>query len=677
MRAMIQMARRPGKSLAGLLLCTLAAAILVIGGGQYCATVLTRANLDDRYDTLALASSEYLVERYEGGARPLSSLPDEYQEWVSEVIRTRPDLVKGESWSGGLSACIPEMTPDNFSRHEEGEYLEGYNDGNPYRCAVLEVRLTKVGTMPYEEIAQYWYPGSDSDEKVTIRYNVSWFCTGTIERVMGLEQGFASPVGKTIALKITVWDEEALEALQLEEGGRYLVYGMNYSDVRGHEKRSLHHGFSENFEELLGAGLSDEEFDEEVDCFMTVCDYSSLASAVPDSAGNGFIVSREKRKYQGLPDLDGAFRVEYVPPEAYIPDYCVPTMTKLEGGAEEYLASEEGFLWRQALEEMEISNHGFPVLAVEKLGHQVAFTRGQARIVEGRDFTEKERNGGSRVCILSQSLAEANGLKAGDMIDLRYYGYDYNIQVQQTTILRTSAPGAAVYSRSAGFLTETESYRIVGLYKQSNAWQNGQDPYGFTPNTIFVPKSSVSCEMLMRNSGLYYSLVLQNGKMNEFKKLQREAGYPNLFICMDQGYSQIASALEDYQSVSASALWIGIAAAVAVMVLFLILFPLQQGRTAGLMNSLGTPRRERIRYIFGSSACILIPGAILGGICGGLAWKRVTVRLMESVRVEIPLEANTLVMAAAFAAAFAVLALAASLAAALGLTREKGLKKRK
>ena len=327
-----------------------------------------------------------------------------------------------------------------------------------------------MGTMPYEEVGSYSRGGSD--EEVKIRYSVSWFCTGTIDRVIGLEQGFASPVGKTIMLTLTVCDEDALEALQLEEGGRYLVYGMNYSDVRGHEKRSLNSpSFSRNFEELFGAGLSDEEFDEEVDCFMTVCDYSSLSSAAPDPAGNGFIVSQEKRNnYQKLPNLDGTYRIELVPWEEYIPGYCVPTMAKLKGGAEDYLASEEGFLWRQALEEMEISNHGFPVLAVEKLGHQVAFAREQARIVEGRDFTEQERSGGSRVCILSQSQAEANGLKVGDMIDLRYYGYDYNIRVQQRTMMRTSAPGAAVYSRSAGFLTETESYRIVGLYRQSNAF---------------------------------------------------------------------------------------------------------------------------------------------------------------------------------------------------------------
>ena len=183
--------------------------------------------------------------------------------------------------------------------------------------------------------------------------------------------------------------------------------------------------------------------------------------------------------------------------------------------------------------------------------------------------------------------------------------------------------------------------------------------------------------MMMRNSGVYYSMLLQNGKKEEFEQLQEEAGYPDLYICIDQGYSQIVSALEEYQSVSAGALWIGVAAAGAVMALFLILFSLQQGRTVGLMNAIGAHRRERIRYIFGSSACILVPGAALGGICGGLAWKQVTARLMESVSVAIPLEANTMVMSVAFVAVFLILALAALLAAALALTGEKGLKKRK
>ena len=63
MRSILQILRQPGKSLSGFILSALAAAILVVSAGQYSATVLTRANLDDRYDTLALVSDEYFWER--------------------------------------------------------------------------------------------------------------------------------------------------------------------------------------------------------------------------------------------------------------------------------------------------------------------------------------------------------------------------------------------------------------------------------------------------------------------------------------------------------------------------------------------------------------------------------------------------------------------------------------
>lgn len=179
--------------------------------------------------------------------------------------------------------------------------------------------------------------------------------------------------------------------------------------------------------------------------------------------------------------------------EEYVPNYCVPTIVKLDSTAEDYLRSEEGVLWRTTLAEMEISHHGFPVLAVDKLGYQVTFAREQARIIEGRDFAESERINGSKVCIISETVATANGLKVGDTIDLQTYGYDLNINVQQKELRQsTSFPSAAVYSRAMGFTSNMESYTIVGLYRQTNAWQNQADPYGMTPNTIFVVYSQGS-----------------------------------------------------------------------------------------------------------------------------------------------------------------------------------------
>lgn len=102
---------------------------------------------------------------------------------------------------------------------------------------------------------------------------------------------------------------------------------------------------------------------------MTVCDYSALP--VLYSSNGKFDMRNDLRETSYL-DAEG-MHMTYTATEEFIPNYIVPTLDKLDGTAEEFLKSENGNLWRQVLEEMAISNHGFPVLAVDKLGYQVVF----------------------------------------------------------------------------------------------------------------------------------------------------------------------------------------------------------------------------------------------------------------------------------------------------------------
>ena len=165
--------------------------------------------------------------------------------------------------------------------------------------------------------------------------------------------------------------------------------------------------------------------------------------------------------------------------------------------------------------------------------------------MDGRDFTENELAGSEKVCIISQSVAARSGVQVGDTIELRTYAYDPNIVLQREEIKSgTAYPSAAIYSEALGFTSEMETYTIVGLYRQEDAWENNYDPYGFTPNTVFVPKSSVTAEMITKDSGIYSTLVLHNGNLDEFQTLMEEAGYPDLFICYDQGYSEFVASLD-------------------------------------------------------------------------------------------------------------------------------------
>ena len=671
MKTAHQLLRQPVKSLLLLLLVFLASAMLVICVGQYTAAGLTRANLDDRYDTVALLSDEYFWEKTPGGQAHSPFLPEDIQSWVDNTLATRKDLVKEESYTQMYSAYIPGVAPDNFSQHENGGYLDSSNmeiigAGYPYRCAMLEVTLTAVGTEIMEKTKSY---GTPEGEMQTFRTSITLLCAGRIEKVLGLEQGFASPVGSTIALLIRCYDEEDLAAMELEPGNRYLVYGLDYTEMDAMSREMAVLNYYPLYDELFGENL------EQVDCRMTVC--NEIDFPVICQEGDDFVLREDLRNKYIF--ADNQIRYTQVPAEEMTETYTIPTMVKLSGTGEAFLQEAEGQLWKETLEHMEINNHGFPVLAVDKLGYQVAFARGDSRITEGRDFTQEELTRESRVCIISENLAVGNGLSVGDTIPMQTYGYDPNIEIVQREIaLGTRFPSAAIYSDVTGFTSQMEEYTIVGIYRQNNAWENQDDVYGLTPNVIFVPKGSISGDFRLGNQGIFYTLVLHNGKMKEFQKLQTQAGYPDLFICMDGGYTEISSGLDTYEGVAAKALYIGAGGSAVILLLFLVLCPLQQRKNLFLMGSLGTSPGGKIRHIFVSTMVLLVPGVVLGVLTGALLWKQVATVLMGTMHVQIPMEANMAVLAPCLAAglvaamAVLVLTLAAAMSGSRGMMNRKG-----
>lgn len=683
MKTLKQLLRQPAKFVLGILLIAVALGILVACVGQYAATILTRANLDDNYSTIALLSDKYFWQKTpEGDNLRLFSLPDEIQEWIDDTLMNQTDLVESCSDTGLVSAYIPEVNIINFSRYENGYQMGDYNIGNPYRCAVLEVTLTAIGSEIKRDESNFVVDGAEQK----MLNKVSVLCTGTVERVIGLEKGFKKPVGKTILITIITYNEEEIETLNLQVGEKYLVYGMNYGDTRGME---LHNSILNNlpaYEELLGPALRTEigidytPIKEQIDCTLTICNYSSLPwnTATFDDNGQftGFVSYTEGRPFYYY-DEEG-YHIISIPTEEYIKDYGVPTIVALDGSAEDFISSSNGTLWKKMMDSINISSHGFPVLAVEKLSYQAAFSRGLARIVEGRDFVETELLNGERVCVISQVLATANDLQVGDTIELRTYGYDPNIEVQRSELMKSTAfPSAAIYSDAQGFTSEMETYTIVGLYRQEDAWQNQDDPYGFTPNTIFIPQTTVNDRVLPYSNGSYSALIIQNGKKAEFEKMQEDAGYPGLYVCMDQGYGEIVEGLDAYGKVSTNALKIGIVGCLVIVVLFLILFPLQQGKTLAIMSTLGASRGKRILHIVVSSFCLLIPGAAIGGFAGTLLWEQVAATLMESINVQIPLEADMSILAPNLTfGTFAVMTVAIFLVAVM-VSGNKGLLRRK
>ena len=686
MSSLKQLLRQPIKLITGILLVSLSVAILVICIGQFAAAGLTRKNMDDRYDTVGLLSDEYFWQENEFGQTHLSKLPTEIQAWIDETSQTRTDLVKMMSSTGLISAYIPELQIDNFSQHKGVGSISEYNVGNPYRCAMLTVTLTAIGSIGYEDIGTFYADGETKE----LLYDTTFLCVGTVDSVIGLEDGFPSPVNKKIVLHITVYSKEDFDALNLEVGQKYIVYGMDYFDtIQSKEKidaygmLSLIFAYQDSYEAFfgvlqhtdpLGMFLDYAPMLEQFDCTMTVCDYSSLPWNYRSS--DGFTTFWDERPFYY--QTENGYGIKSIPADEYIADYQVPTIVALNGTADEFLASEGGALWREALDKMEINNHAFPVLCVDKLGYQATFSREQARIVEGRDFSENELVNGGKVCIIAQSLAITNGLQVGDSIDLRTFAYDPNIELQRNELqMGKSFPSAAFYSNALGFTSEMETYTIVGLYRQEDAWRNSYDQFGFTPNTIFVPKTSVTAEMITKDQGIYSTLVIENGKMEEFKALMEESGYPDLFICYDQGYSEFMASLDAYENVSEKALYIGIAAYAVLMLFFVFLFPMMQRKSLATMLSLGAHRGKRIGHVVTSAVVIILPGTVIGAFAGSKLWTKMADRLMQSLNIEIPLGANMPVIAPTLAAAHLLLMALVIVFAAFILTQNNSVMKRR
>ena len=644
-----QLLRRPIKTASGILIVALAFAILVTCVGQYTATGLTRANIDDRYTSIALIASEYVKQsNYSTGYGDGSRYPGVVEDVITNLTWKRPDLVKTQSYTGLVSAYIPDLTIDNFTRYEYGYTMSRYNHGYPYRGAMLTVKLTKIGSIGVED---YQY-GMDGQVKA-VNYT-TFLCVGTVEGVLGLDEGFGRQVGKTIVLHVKVFKRADFEALNLQEGKTYLVYG---EDFVGKNEWALKNSIGMNspdwgrsaHEELFGkveghAGIYHyAPMLEQFDCTLTISDPSALPiyGIYSDDDGDGV-------KYVRHDDLrewwywDGKrVRNERIPVEEYARYYQRPTIVELNGSAEEFLASEEGALWQEKLDEMQINNHGFPVLCVEKLGYQAVFAREQARIVEGRDFTEEELQSGAKVCIISQSVAMKSGVQVGDTIEMQTYAYDPTLTDQIDEMgCSYCFPNAAMYSKKLGFTSESETYTIVGIYRQEDAWRNMYDTYGFTPNTIFVPKASVTAEMLIYEKGIYSSLVVQPGKIDEIRAVAAEYGVPDLFICYDQGYSEIVAALDSYEEVSQKALYIGLAAYGVIMLLFLLLFPLQERRALMLMSTMGASAWRKNSHTFFGTFWILVPGAVLGGYAGSKLWTKIAAALMDWINIQITLDSD-------------------------------------
>ena len=649
MNTVRQLIRQPFRLLCAVLMTALAVAALTVCLGQIPAARSAERKLEETFHTTALLTDAFQYDEetitFPDGTEflrriPIPVMPEEISSWLERTAAEHPETVKLLADHGLASAYIPALTMDNYCAYPpegtpsisngllsltrgtgDSAFQEPTPFGTPFDCAMFEITLTEAE--PY----QY--------------YGLSFLTmTGTIHKVISLQEGFPDPTGFTLRMSFPLSDSWDPETLALETGRRYLVYGTQYYDLDWALRHEIMCNYKINEHKTIQIDSLDPESFHLYDDW-TLEKYESYGTpsytvGYYDHEGEHIIISNlqyEQMRTAYL-KLDSARNYG----ETAGSPYEIPGIVSLEGTAEEYLASPEGALWQTTLEQMEVNHHAFPVLGVDKLGYVGEFAREDARIVEGRDFTPEELASGARVCVISETVAASSGLKPGDTISLRYYDPDRNSPYQ--SFLEngpgTTNPAAYRYGATTPFAGEAEEYTVVGLYRYSNAWASPVgSPYAFTPNTVFVPKNAVTGEMSYAKQAVFRTVVLRNGTLPQFRSLADAAGYSDLFIYHDQGYPAAAQSVAQYKIIAARAATVGILVYGIILALFLLLLSMQQRNNTRIMATLGTGRGRIIGHILLESFCILLVGTVLGAAGGAALWDAVVDALLVSAGVSL------------------------------------------
>ena len=685
MNPMHQLTRRPVKAAFGALLLALAGVILALSGGQFWAAVQTRAGVEETYTTVAVVT---------GGKRQLVSSGDivyedigptyEANEFLKEAAQKGWNIIRGQATMGLAGGYRPKLTPLTTFYQMDVDSSDTRIDNDedvPYNFAILEIEITEVG----EE--RVYYP-----REYDTGAFFNWVVSGKVLGVQAMSGDWNDPTGRNANFYLQITGESDAAGKALQAGQRILVFTHNYRDL-DFEQRCL---IAEDLR------LSGYEVDpRSLDIENNLIRYADRTTAITITDGEGNPWPDDAPLYkdpvtgnESTIDLrrlntiafnvddcsqpwtlyDEQWNVEEQKWEwtvqrviAYDTDYDLASFTILPEGvtAEEMIASSP--TWQKAMESVRVSSHSVPVLAVNHLEALADFAAGTTMVTQGRSISQAEYDSGAAVCLVSESLARENGLNVGDVLPLSLYEYDQDLRY---SYIHEYNPRPSCYLPDQGFQQETE-YTIIGLYRQSNEWVT--TPTSFTPNSVFVPEKSVTCQTVTGNYGVWSSLILQNGTIDQVEARLEENDLGGAVTYYDQGYSDIVESLDGYTRVSRTVLYVGLALWAVVLAAYCVLLPMQESKTALRMWTLGAKRRDIAGQIWTPSALMAAAGTVIALAVSipGMSWA--TDKIQALTGSDLTLTVSTgqtmALCAGALAIALAVIALVSVSTARRGIRK--------
>ena len=313
----------------------------------------------------------------------------------------------------------------------------------------------------------------------------------------------------------------------------------------------------------------------------------------------------------------GAF-FSYVEPEN-VP-YFIQRWEDVQNDPEE--AAYFDALWQAT----EYSASSFAVTLTSDITQVPAWHTGGMFLHEGRMITKEEYQAGAKVCMISAMLADKQGWKLGDTLDLHLYAYEH---LQYEGTYADTGIDRSMYLD--GFFDEGQ-YEIVGIYGQREIVDTGDTaPEVFAQpwNVIYIPENSAPNAPALEERPIQASLLtikLKNGTMNEFKAAVEEMGltdqvpgeYEIKFSYFDQGYGKIAGGLQEMNRNARLLLGLSAALLLVTMILVAFLFSRQHKQSAGILRMLGGSKKQAFTAILTCGAVVAATGGIAGTLLGGV-----------------------------------------------------------
>lgn len=318
-----------------------------------------------------------------------------------------------------------------------------------------------------------------------------------------------------------------------------------------------------------------------------------------------------------------------------------PVFAQYEGAWEDFIASDEGALWRETWIPMCQTNYASAnVILTNNIYSMLSFNDGSATIMDGRSISEEEFESGANVCLVSSAYAQKNGLSLGDTLEMELYSCDTAVAhslVQSGFSLGSENLFIFEPLKVENKLDIQKSYTIVGIY---SAPEFPVSKYTFDANTIFVPKASVpnSQEFEEPGNNLLNSIVLENGMQEAFLDSMAKQGYEDAFEIYDMGFSSVAGPLLASKENAQRLFVIGLAVFILVSILYHVILLQRLKPSIRSMRQIGIKpkmiRRQLMVLLLTSVVAALCIGTMLsvglfGYISNLLLSERMTANLVE------------------------------------------------